>query len=464
RTSARAGVASVTMSYMPSGGTAWIGLPALPLPSSVGGGASLNLQGGTLWAAVWNTSALHGNYSVRLDVTDSRGRTSEQITTFTFIGSAPRGPPLVNLTITPLLGGLRLTWPADGVNYQVRRSANGTSGVVRSIGRSSNGSLDDTDVVPGLTYAYQLWTLGGPASRSVTASASSGSGVRVVTPQAGGSASSADGKATVTFAPGMVNSSIAVSVKAAAGQASLAYDLSAIDTEGAAVHNFNGLPMLTIHYPTSGAAPAAIYYLSPDGRSLPLTSSVNTTAHTISAALPHFSTYVAGLPAAIDLVADPSTPVAAGTSVTLTATVTDASNNAVEQAPVTFTSDGGSTLDQASCTTDAGAGGNDTIEGPDADSKWALTGVNAGKLAFGTTAASFTDTENIQGGTAKNAYTYGDSAGVTGSITNATGSTVNDLTLGGFIHLSGDYSFGTPHQVTLIVKTDANPTGSALSG
>src|SRR5438067_5309055 len=526
RTSARAGVASVTMSYMPSGGTAWIGLPALPLPSSVGGGASLNLQGGTIWSAGCKNSALHGNYSVRLDVTDSRGRTSEQITTSTFIGSAPRGPPLVNLTITPLLGGLRLTWPADGVNYQVRRSANGTSGVVRSIGRSSSGSLDDTDVVPGLTYAYQLWTLGGPASRSVTASASSGSGVGVVTPQAGGSASSADGKATVTIAPGMVNSSIAVFVKAAAGQASLAYDLSAIDAEGAAVHNFNGLPMLTIHYPTSGVAPAAIYYLGPDGRSLPLTSSVNTTAHTISAPLPHFSTYVAGLPAAIDLVADPSTPVAAGTSVTLTATVTDASNNAVEQAPVTFTSDGGSTLDQASCTTDAGghcsvhvsdaafevvnatatvdslsktvsvtfqqdwavalangtghnvsltasgsdvsitvdgspstrpaatissltvsggdgddvfsvdastsslafpitfagAGGNDTIEGPDADSKWTLTGVNAGKLAFGTTAVSFTDTENIQGGTAKNAYTYGDSAGVTGSITNATGS------------------------------------------
>ena len=61
----------------------------------------------------------------------------------------------------------------------------------------------------------------------------------------------------------------------------------------------------------------------------------------------------------------------------------------------------------------AGAGGNDTIKGPDADSKWALTGVNAGKLAFGTTAVSFTDTENIQGGAAKNAYTYGDSAGVT---------------------------------------------------
>src|SRR5690242_12222680 len=159
----------------------------------------------------------------------------------------------------------------------------------------------------------------------------------------------------------MVNSTIAVSVKPSANSGLLAYDLTAIDAQGAAVHNFNGLPVLTVHYPTTGAAPAAIYYLDPDGRSLPLTSSVDTAAHTVSAPLPHFSTYAVGVPQAIVLSVQSTTP--PGSAVLVTATVTDSTNGGVSGAPVSFTTDSGS-LSAASCTTDANGQCSATLTGP----------------------------------------------------------------------------------------------------
>ncbi|HEY3182667.1 MAG TPA: hypothetical protein VGJ77_07535, partial [Gaiellaceae bacterium] len=61
---------------------------------------------------------------------------------------------------------------------------------------------------------------------------------------------------------------------------------------------FSGSPLLTIAYDASGLAPTAIYYLDPSGNAVALASTVDAAAHTITAALEHFSDYVAGTPAA----------------------------------------------------------------------------------------------------------------------------------------------------------------------
>ncbi|TMD73457.1 MAG: hypothetical protein E6I81_04345, partial [Chloroflexi bacterium] len=571
--SAANGVASVTMAYGPSGTGAWVNLPSLPLPIPLRGGPSLDQMTGSVWAGLWNTAGLAGRYDLRVIVTDTKGLTAHQVRTVTFIGSAPRGPPAIGLTINAVPGGLSLTWPADGIDYQIRRSATGTSGFFQAIGESSTGTFNDSSVVPGLTYTYQLWTTGGAATESRTATPAASPGIGAVTPMAGGTVTSADSKAKVAFAPGIATASLAVTVKQSADQASAiqfvsaAYDLTAIDAYGNAVRNFSGMPVLTIQYAASGPTPTAIYYLDPLGRAIPLQSVVDTTAHTISAPLPHFSTYAAGVPTAITLNATPSSPVSAGTTVTLTATVTDNAASGVSAAPVTFTTTAGS-LGGTSCSTDAngqcsvtldsaafavanvtagvdaltaqttvvfqqawtetlaagahtvslavsgpdvnvtidtttttrpsatvtsltidgssagdtafsvdaGAGalsfpitfsagaGNDTINGPNADTNWSLTGINAGKLTFGTTTSiSFTGTENIHGGTSANAYTFGDTAGVTGAITNANGATATDVTLGGFVHFNGTFAFGTPQLVGVTWKKDDNSTGTLLN-
>ena len=52
--------------------------------------------------------------------------------------------------------------------------------------------------------------------------------------------------------------------------------------------------MLTIHYDPAGPAPTSIYYLDPVNGPTKIAGTIDLVAHTISAALPHFSDYVAG--------------------------------------------------------------------------------------------------------------------------------------------------------------------------
>ena len=134
-----------------------------------------------------------------------------------------------------------------------------------------------------------------------------------ITPDAGGSASSGDGSATVSFAPGLVADTTAVtvvptttSVPAGLRAASAVYDFTATDlTTGSSIHYFHGSPVVTIAYDPSKPTPTAIYYLDPVNGPVAIPSTVDTANHTISAALPHFSSYVAASPAQLTVAITP---------------------------------------------------------------------------------------------------------------------------------------------------------------
>jgi len=120
-----------------------------------------------------------------------------------------------------------------------------------------------------------------------------------VTVTNGGTVTSADGSASVAFTPRSVGSDLAVSVAVGAtapggieavGQV---YTLTATGADGSQVDTFASAPTLTIHYDPSGPTPTAIYYLDPVKGPTWIPGTVDATAHTISAALPHFSDYVA---------------------------------------------------------------------------------------------------------------------------------------------------------------------------
>ena len=180
----------------------------------------------------------------------------------------------------------------------------------------------------------------------------------LVTPDGGGSAVAGDGSATVAFAPGLVSSTTIVSVATTDASplgirpASAAYDLTAVDTTtGATISHFSGSPVLTISYDPSAPTPTAIYYLDPDNGPVALPSTVDTVHHTISAALPHFSTYIAASPATLALSLSPQI-VQTSSSSTLTATVMQSGEGA-SGAVVEFSPPGGSAsfVGPSSCTT-----------------------------------------------------------------------------------------------------------------
>ncbi|HWX09038.1 MAG TPA: hypothetical protein VNY33_03580, partial [Gaiellaceae bacterium] len=114
--------------------------------------------------------------------------------------------------------------------------------------------------------------------------------------------------------------------------------------------HFSGSPVLTIAYDPSGPTPTAIYYLDPVHGPVALPSTVDTVAHTISAALPHFSMYFAGT-AALSLTVSPAVVANSGTT-TITATVKQLGQGA-QGAVVSFTAGGSATFVSSisSCTT-----------------------------------------------------------------------------------------------------------------
>src|SRR5204863_105172 len=73
------------------------------------------------------------------------------------------------------------------------------------------------------------------------------------------------------------------------------FDLIAVDaTTFERITTFASSPTLTLSYDPSKPTPASIYYVDPVNGALPVDSTVDTTAHTITAQLPHFSLWVAG--------------------------------------------------------------------------------------------------------------------------------------------------------------------------
>src|SRR5258708_5244316 len=376
--SSHSGITSVAFAFAPAGG-GWLPLPiGVPVPSFLGGGPSIGQTAGTLWAARWNTSSLAGSYQVKAIAADSAGRTSEQVRNVTFSGSAPRGPPAVALTATSIAGGVRLTWPSAGVTYQVRRSTTGIAGSFKVIATASSGTYDDLNLSPTSPLTYQLWDSVGAVSDAITATPLiPGPAQAIVTQAAGGSATSAHGSATITLSPRSVATTPPLPLTHPSAlptgivQLSPVFDLKAVDVAtGAAIDSFATAPVLTIHYDPSGPPPTSIFYIDPSGQAVAVPSTVDTVAHPISAALPHFSAWVDGTnppTLTVQLTATLATVDLTGTtSSTLTVTASDPAvrpptPTPTTGAPVGFSTPGVGSLDARGCSTGTNGAGQCSV-------------------------------------------------------------------------------------------------------
>ena len=130
----------------------------------------------------------------------------------------------------------------------------------------------------------------------------------LITAAEGGTVTS--GPATLTFAPGSLPADAYVSITPVTLStpvlgATVAYDLQAIDTTtGARIEQFNSPPVLTV---AGSKAGSQIYYLSPTQGAQLIASTYDAGNGSVSAGLPHFSTYIAGAntnPQTVDVTSD----------------------------------------------------------------------------------------------------------------------------------------------------------------
>jgi len=98
-----------------------------------------------------------------------------------------------------------------------------------------------------------------------------------------------------------------------------------------------------------------------------------------------------------------------------------------------------------------GNGGTNTITGPNVNNAWAITANNAGSInpTGASGATTFTNIQNLTGGSANDTFTLSDGVGVTGAVngTSATGNTLNYL------------AYTTPIAINLQTGTATNITG-----
>ncbi|MEX2646227.1 MAG: CARDB domain-containing protein, partial [Gaiellaceae bacterium] len=149
-------------------------------------------------------------------------------------------------------------------------------------------------------------TLGGRATAwlvgGATARAPPPEGATLISTTTGGTATSSDGSATVVFPAGSSASDIYVTVTPSGAAApptvvpaSPVYELAAYDPDGNAVTRFERAAEFTIQY-SATSRPPSIFYLDAEGGAVELDSRVDPGAHTVTARLPHFSTYLAAIP------------------------------------------------------------------------------------------------------------------------------------------------------------------------
>ena len=110
------------------------------------------------------------------------------------------------------------------------------------------------------------------------------------------------GAATLTFAPGSLRTDAWVTIDSHQGSVdglhttSAIYDLQAVDARtGAVISTFDLAPILTIAVGSTGPV-SAIYYLAADGSVQRQATTYDPATGVVSAALPHFSSYVSGSP------------------------------------------------------------------------------------------------------------------------------------------------------------------------
>ncbi|HEX9338915.1 MAG TPA: hypothetical protein VF892_23650, partial [Pseudonocardiaceae bacterium] len=214
-----------------------------------------------------------------------------------------RGPPHAGfqLSTSATTAGAHLAWTGGaGPVFQVRRAV-GANGRFSSLATVAGAAFDDTDLILGLTYAYQvvdLESLNVTNTRTITATLTP----PTVITSGGGTAASTTGGAAVSFAAGAFSGAAAVSVlenmaarPAGLVTASKVYSLSAIDTAtGDSISSFAIQPTLTLHYDPAGLTPSSIFYIAPDGSVSAVPSVIDPVNHTISAQLSHFSDYTSG--------------------------------------------------------------------------------------------------------------------------------------------------------------------------
>ena len=67
-----------------------------------------------------------------------------------------------------------------------------------------------------------------------------------------------------------------------------------------------------------------------------------------------------------------------------------------------------------------GGGGDDTLEGPDADTTWTINAPNAGSVPF--VAGGFSQIENLQGGSGADLFTFTGAGSISGTLAGGPGS------------------------------------------
>ena len=127
-----------------------------------------------------------------------------------------------------------------------------------------------------------------------------GGGPFLISATEGGRALSADGRARLVFGSGAVPADTQVLVAPAVGAPngvvplSAAYELTAVESETSThIERFGERPQLTLSYDPSTGLEPAVYHLDPERGPLKLPSFVDREQLTVTAYLPHFSTYVA---------------------------------------------------------------------------------------------------------------------------------------------------------------------------
>ena len=259
--------------------------PASPVETSVIGGSDT-----TSVSAPADTSTVTITASTGTDATGSTSLTAPDTTSAT--------EPTGTQSSTSSPSGQSGDGPGAGsTTGALSATGNGSSGAGGTLAGTTPATQSD-----GATSAPAGADGTTPDPNANTSSGLSPPAAGLVTPTGGGTATSTDGSASVSFTAGSVSTSVTVSVSvggaAPAGIAAVGsvVSLKAVAGDGSQVDTFASAPILTVHYDPNGPTPSAIYYLDPVNGPTRIAGTVDTAAHTISAPLPHFSDYVPGDP------------------------------------------------------------------------------------------------------------------------------------------------------------------------
>lgn len=102
-----------------------------------------------------------------------------------------------------------------------------------------------------------------------------------------------------------------------------------------------------------------------------------------------------------------------------------------------------------------GGAGSDTLYGPDEATVWTLSGLDAGSVAYLTFAITFTEIEGISGGSARDSFDIQLGGLVTGSLSDGAGTV--DVSVAGFVTLTGDFGFTQTTLASVVVTDGSSP-------